>query len=296
MAHNDILSKSNKIELYSYEFLGVRVFRKAILSFEKIKHLQDGKRNENYHPKNSSLSAMESFSGYLIYNSLFHIVAILLVIVYSIIAVSLQFRYTLIDIVMCTTVAFNLYCIMLQRYIYLKIKIYIAKAKIRRSNKIKECLKTTRFIFGDKDDKDLKEEFALLKKIQICLCNGEDCFLAKDCAEVLSRLAVLAENVKTNDYNREKMWKEKSPLNQMLSMLGGQTLLNSRIEKQVSCIQKLLRVEETRNIAFGLCIITEDSNCEAAFRKVFPDTTRDEFEFVLIFLLDLYKQRGLVVK
>lgn len=290
------INKFEKREIKLYSLLGVSAFRKFVLWFEKLRHRYDGDQNKNYHPKSISISSMESFSGYLIYNSLFHIVSILLIIVYFVISTSLRLNYLWIDIIMYIVVVFDLYCIMLQRYIYLRMKSHITKAKVRRSDRIQESLNTAVAILADRAEEDIREEFELLTKIYNCCCKGEECFLEKKCADTLSRLAVVAAVANSNVQRRAKKCEAKDSLNQMITALSGRTLLKSSVENRVSGIQKLIRVDKTRNVAFGFCIITEDNKCEDAYRQVFPDVTRDKFEFLCSFLLAVYKQRELVMK
>ena len=45
-------AKSNMTERKIYEILGVRLFRKAVMAFERLRHKKDGGTNSNYHPKN----------------------------------------------------------------------------------------------------------------------------------------------------------------------------------------------------------------------------------------------------
>ena len=74
--------KNNIAEIRLYELLGVRLLRKAILWLEYIKHIKNGRKNENYHPCDMSTSTLRRFSGYLIYNATFHIISLILVVTY----------------------------------------------------------------------------------------------------------------------------------------------------------------------------------------------------------------------
>lgn len=74
----EYLKKKNITEMRMYELLGIKWFRKNILLFERIKHAKNGGKNENYHPQDTSCTTLQRFSGYLIYNSIFHIVSLLL--------------------------------------------------------------------------------------------------------------------------------------------------------------------------------------------------------------------------
>lgn len=100
-----------------YELLGIKWFRKNILLFERIKHAKNGGKNENYHPQDTSCTTLQRFSGYLIYNSIFHIVSLLLIAIYFIVTRSLIIENTVVDIIVVVVVVFDVYCLILQRYI-----------------------------------------------------------------------------------------------------------------------------------------------------------------------------------
>lgn len=188
-----LLCKLNKIELHTYEILGVKLFRRAILLFERIKHHKDGGQNENYHIKGRSIVSLRSFSGYLLYNTMFHIVSILMTIFYFAIARSFHLNYLWIDIFMCAIVVFNLYCIMLQRYNYLKIKSYISKADAKRDKRIQAVLNRLSLFLAEKGNDEFCGEYALIQKLFNSMVTGAECILDSNCAETLNRLAAVAE-------------------------------------------------------------------------------------------------------
>lgn len=289
---NDMPSKLNRIELRVYELLGIRLFRKAILLFEKIRHLRDGDRNENYHPKNTSLTKMESFSGYLIYNSLFHIVSIALVIVYFIITIAMQLHYLGIDILMYIVVVFDLYCLMLQRYIYLKFKLHGIKVREKRDNQLQKIIKKIRPLLDEKDIVELQEEYELLLRIHESQLTGNDCVLDSRSSESLKRLSVIAEQCQVVRTKTPAMCEIGTTFGERLSLL--EPHLYSDAEKRVSNLQTLLRVDKSRNVSFGYSFITEDSNCEDSLCALFPDMSREKVEFTILCLLTAYEQKGLV--
>lgn len=289
---NDSPGKLNRIELRVYELLGIRLFRKAILVFEKIRHLRDGDRNENYHPKNTSLTTIESFSGYLIYNALFHIVSIALVIVYFAITISMQLRYLGIDIVMYIVVVFDLYCLMLQRYIHLKFKLHSIKVREKRDKQLQKAIKMIQPLLDEKDIVELQEEYELLMRFHESQLTGADCVLDSRSSESLKRLSVIAE--------QSQVVRTKIPTLHEIGTTFGERLLllephlHSDAEKRVSNLQTLLGVDKSRNVSFGYSIITEDSNCEDSLCALFPDMSREKVEFTVLCLLTAYEQKGLV--
>lgn len=290
---NDTPSKLNRIELRVYELLGIRLFRKAILLFEKIRHLRDGDRNENYHPKNTSLTTIESFSGYLVYNFLFHIVSIALVIVYFAITIAMQVHYLGIDIVMYIVVVFDLYCLILQRYIYLKFKLHSTKAREKRDTQLQKIIKKIRPLLDEKDIVELQEEYELLLRFHESQLTGADCVLDSCSSECLKRLSVIAEQCQVVRTKSPTMRGEiGATFGERLSLL--EPRLYSDAEKRVSNLQTFLGVDKLRNVSFGYSFITEDSNCEASLCALFPNMSRESVEFTILCLLTAYEQKGLV--
>lgn len=288
------LGKFNRMELRIYELLGIKLFRKAILLFERIKHRKDGGQNENYHLRGVSASSLNSFSGYLLYNSMLHIVSMLFVLVYFVITWSLQLDYIWIDILMYVVAAFNLYCIMLQRYIYLKIKSHISRTAIMRDQRIQATLNRLSSFLDEKGDDEFLEEYALIQKIFHSMVTGADCVLSSDCAKVLDRLVIVAERAGTNGSPKVRVNTNDVALHQILSNVSSQTCLIGRVERRVSNLQNLLKRPRTSNVLFGYSIITEDSKCEAAFCRLFPARNREKMEFTIVALLTAYQQKGLV--
>lgn len=286
------LGKLNRMELRVYEILGIKLFRRVVLLFENIKHSKDGSRNENYHPQNTSVNSLESFSGYLLYNAMLHIVSILLAIVYFAVGLSLRFNYLWADILMYCIVVFNLYCIMLQRYIYLKMKFYMNRAIAKREHRIQIALNNISSFIDEKESNEFREEYDLIQKIFHSISTGNDCVLGADCTETLNRLAIVAERTKANIPQRVKTEVKEETVHRILSGVTGRTKLVGRVERMTSDLQKILKRPETSNVQFGYSFITETPKCEEAFCRLFPIRTRDKVEFTIVILLTAYQQKG----
>lgn len=291
---NDTLSKLNRIEIRVYELLGVQFFRKAILLFERIRHWKDGNRNENYHPKNTSVTTLESFSGYLIYNSLFHLISMALVIVYFAITIPMQMQYFWIDSLMYIVVVFDLYCLMLQRYIYLKLKSHSIKAREKQDIQLQKAIKKILPLLDEKDSAELQEEYELLQRFYVSQLTGNDCILDVLCSESLKRLSIIAEQSQVVIPKAASSQMMSGTLGEKISLI--ETHLHSDAERRVSKLQTLLGISRTRNISFGYSFVTEDKNCENSLCVLFHDMTREKVEFTIMCLLTAYEQKGLVKK
>lgn len=127
------MSNKKKLELKIYEFLGVK---KAVFMLEKIIHKRDKGKNINYHIKNSNdRESVDSFKKYLYYNGFIHtknLITGIPIIVFAILCgQNLLFLIPLILFLIK-----DVYCVMLQRYNWLKISEFEKKLEIRDEKKI----------------------------------------------------------------------------------------------------------------------------------------------------------------
>ena len=130
------MSKNQKFEVKIYELLGIKLFKKAVFKLEKIIHRKDGKKNINYHIKNSNdMESVDNFKKFLYYNGAIHTKNLIFDI--PVIILMIVFRYNLILIVpiMLWSIK-DIYCIMLQRYNWLKINGFEEKLEVRKNKRI----------------------------------------------------------------------------------------------------------------------------------------------------------------
>lgn len=130
------MSKNQKFEVKIYELLGIILFKKAVFKLEKIIHRKDGKKNINYHIKNSNdMESVDNFKKFLYYNGAIHTKNLIFDI--PVIILMIVFRYNLILIVpIMLWLIKDIYCIMLQRYNWLKINGFEEKLQVRKNKRI----------------------------------------------------------------------------------------------------------------------------------------------------------------
>lgn len=130
------MSKNQKFEAKIYELLGIKLFKKAVFKLEKIIHRKDGKKNINYHIKNSNdMESVDNFKKFLYYNGAIHTKNLIFDI--PVIILMIVFRYNLILIVpIMLWLIKDIYCIMLQRYNWLKINGFEEKLQVRKNKRI----------------------------------------------------------------------------------------------------------------------------------------------------------------
>lgn len=125
-----------KMEKKLYTLLGVPAFKKMILKFETFKHRKKGGHNRNYHPASFTQEGLEQYKRYLVYNALWHIASIALIFLQFLIGFPTGIYGTVLRLCTFAALIFNIYCIMLQRYILIKIRELMSKREVVRMRKI----------------------------------------------------------------------------------------------------------------------------------------------------------------
>lgn len=120
-----------------YEILGVKQFKKLTFKLEKYIHRKDKGTNKNYHLKGKDISAIENFKKYLYYNGFIHAKnSIFLITSLTIFILTVGFNYYLIPFILLLIK--DLYCVMLQRYNWIKLNEYKEKLEQREKRKIEK--------------------------------------------------------------------------------------------------------------------------------------------------------------
>lgn len=172
------MSERHKIEIKLYELLGVKIFKKLVFKLEKIIHRKDNGKNINYHIKNcNSKESVDSFRKYLYYNGFIHIKNIIALII-TILSVFIFNTYPMLICLLFILLVKDAYCVMLQRYNWIKLNDFERKLEIREQKQItrkyndidRELL--FKSIKNEKIDK--KEIVDELKKIKNYLLNIEN--------------------------------------------------------------------------------------------------------------------------
>ena len=114
------MKKSQKVETKVYELLGVKQFRKAAFKLEKIVHRKDKRKNTNYHIQKNEVDSLGEFKKYLYYNGAIHTSNLIRGIPLLVLMSLLDFKVLSI-IVLSTLLLKDAYCVMLQRYNWIKL-------------------------------------------------------------------------------------------------------------------------------------------------------------------------------
>jgi len=117
----------DRAEVRFLECVGVRLFRGGIFALERLRHRKDGGRNRNYHLWRMTAGSAAAFEGYLLYHTLLHLTAMVLLAVPAALLHSRAGGLHWADVLLVLLFLLNLYCLLLQRYTFLRIRMVLRR-------------------------------------------------------------------------------------------------------------------------------------------------------------------------
>ena len=277
---SQIGTASKRIEARCYELLGVKQFRKLLFWIEARKHRKDGGKNANYHLRDASIYSMESYHGYILYNTGLHVISILFAASYFLITWLIGRSYPVLTVLMCLILVFNCYCIMLQRYVYLKIQSHSARRKARLAKKEASLYQTIKEQLGAYDESTLLSDYENLCRIKEKIAADAECFLDDRDAELLRKLGSIIRKPDQNPAQRAAAEDCSEQVGQLISAFPDRPAVVLGIERRVSALQKMQKKNHAGNVLYGYTIVTLSESCEKEYKRLFPNSDREEIEAV----------------
>lgn len=201
--------KGEDLELKIYKALGVKYFRNLAFKLEKLIHIKDKKKNINYHINDcKDLVSIDKFKKYLYYNGFIHVknlifgsvgLALMIILNASVVPV----------IALSTLLLKDAYCVMLQRYNWIRITRHEEKLKARerkRIDKVKSNIdkeKVEEVIINNKVNREelIREIQALRNYLKSCNKGVEEVGPSLDSIqEMLVKSMNKREYIETPDY------------------------------------------------------------------------------------------------
>ena len=278
------LSFWNHLELRIYYLLGIQRFRKAILRLEKIKHHGDNNKNENYHPSNFDFISLERYTGFLVYNAALHCVSLIFTVIYLLISITINFHNVVVDIMIVILMILNIYCIILQRANYLKLKEHRVKYCKRVFSRIDLCTKEKIESIYAQEPQKFQEDYKVLVRMKNAFERRSDCILTVADRESLKRICQCIEPASRK--------KSKSPargnlevglIAQCNSVSGPYT----RLQMRADWLQRKLGLPGAKMLD-RTAIITEDAECEALYKKLIPEDTSYDMYLACVLLYEIF--------
>lgn len=201
--------KGEDLELKIYKVLGVKHFRNLAFKLEKLIHIKDKKKNINYHINDcKDLVSIDKFKKYLYYNGFIHVknlifgsvgLALMIILNASVVPV----------IALSTLLLKDAYCVMLQRYNWIRITRHEEKLKARerkRIDKVKSNIdkeKVEEVIINNKVNREelIREIQALRNYLKSCNKGVEEVGPSLDSIqEMLVKSMNKREYIETSDH------------------------------------------------------------------------------------------------
>lgn len=181
---------SMRAEKRFYECVGVRYFQKLTFLLEKVIHRSDKGKNTNYHFRKMDMSAIDAFEKYLFYNGSIHVRNLVFFMIYVIVAVIFKKRFGWYDSIVLILALKDLYCVMLQRYNYLRLKEMKNIARLRRERRIERRTMEMKERFIEKYESSYAcEDLEFIKNIKERIRNGENIVIGDKEEAVLKRIS-----------------------------------------------------------------------------------------------------------
>lgn len=286
------LNQKQRNEMKIYRFLGVNYFRKAILWLEKTKNHKVNKKNENYHPSAIDIISLERHNGFLLYNAFLHSVNIFFIIVYCILASIFHVYNLCVDVIMIIMLLLNIYCIILQRMNYLRIKECIYRYYSRLLNKLSSFdTGVMRQVYINNPSLMLSD-YKVVCKLKNAFDGKSDCYIGIADIDNLKRIYKCVEPlVQRKNNRRTNAISEDSLLKLCNSIKGPYT----RLQRRADYLQRRFGVFD-RKILDKTAIITENAECELLYKKIVPEDTVSNYCLVFILLYELFSNEIKKVK
>ena len=270
-----------------YELLGVKLFKRIILKSEEFRHLKDNSYNINYHIKDIAVSSINMFYGYILYNATWHIISVILITICYILYRAINAQYVVFDILIILLLLFNAYCIMLQRYIYIKLQSNVEKRKRTRAKQQAEAVNRISLAKAYRS-RTFEKEKLLISRLRNVVQNGGDYLLTEEDSHIIYRLAEVYNYGINKDKKTKKRVSGSVSLEKLIMEIPDVPLLERKASLRTSKLQNLIHTEKSRNVLFDFCFITGSAECEEAYRALFSDGSRDDILFVLEVLYQVY--------
>lgn len=184
-----------RVEQKVYQLLGVELFRKMVFGLERLIHWKDGGKNVNYHIARNRLSDTEKFVKFLFYNGSIHVRNLVYAGVYGLMRILFGDQFHLIDVLVLINAVKDIYCVMLQRYNYLRIREVVARQSQRRKAKIEKHAANLQERFdaryqGVSRERDLE----LIREIQAKIRSSGVVVVDEETEDLLRRMSALTKD------------------------------------------------------------------------------------------------------
>lgn len=183
------------IEKKTYEILGVRLFRILVFKLEKAIHHRDKGKNINYHISNYEPGSLDAFIKYLFYNGAIHVRNILYFAIYVSIRLIWGHELHWFDVVLLFLAVKDVYCVMLQRYNYIRINERRKRLEEKRKIRLQQKIDRFQNIFADHYDSNFAaEDLEIIRSMKQRIAKGGSIVISDRDQKTLQRLVNALHN------------------------------------------------------------------------------------------------------
>ena len=277
----------NRTELKVYKIIVIHRFKQFILLMERIRHRKDHLFNKNYHIHGFSASELSEFEGYLLYNVILHCVSIGLTLLYIGITFCFDVHSIVLDVVMIFLLFFNMYCIVLQRSHYLRMKetsCMYASCRQKRIDRKTESILLNFPMWYNRED--MLTDSQLLFRIKDCFVFEKSCYIYEQNVPSLLRMRCLLGN--TKQIKKEKIPERQEDVEKQFVKLIEKCAKNAKpydkLEKRVGVLQQ--------KKLFSVCvIITDCAKTENALDELFQNNSKEKVLEVISVLEKVFQNK-----
>lgn len=198
----------------------------------------------------------------------------------------------IIDIIMVVISLLNIYCIILQRINYLKIKEYFCKYYNRLYKKL-ACFdnEIMRQIYANEPSL-LLSDYKVICNLKEAFDGKKDCYIGNADIDNLKRIQKCVEPLlQRKNSGRTNAASDGRLLELCSSIKGPYTLLQRRADY----LQRMFRVSG-RKLLDRTAIITEDAECELLYKKIVPEDTVSNYCLAFVLLYEQFTNEVKKVK
>ena len=276
----------SKTELKIYRILGIESFRHFLFRLEKSRHRKDGRVNSNYHLKKGYAGRIQSFFPFLLYNSFIHILGLFVGILYLVVRIFIIPRnFFWADFIIIVTSILNLYCLLLQRYSFLRIKNAALRERERREDRIQRKLQladpTGLSVYGREV---LEGDMALLKELKQTVENRRSFIFQTTHNPSLERFCTLVPEKSKKDTG---LTREPKTVSEILDELKDNKDVITNLDVSISGMLVKKGKGKYAPVA-GSLFSTKSKETESLYRCVFPMDNADSVEETVEYLIRCY--------
>lgn len=180
-----------QVETRIYEILGVRFFRILVFKLEKLVHRKDKGININYHIASYNPMSLETFVKYLFYNGTIHVRNLAYFCIYTVLRIFFFGSFRWYDAVIILFAVKDAYCVMLQRYNYIRVQKKRQRLQQKQEARIERKVEKAKKHFLEVYDKSFAEDdMAVILDMKQRIARGESIVIGDAEQKTLQRLAM----------------------------------------------------------------------------------------------------------